>query len=113
MTWQARSMEEQRKEFVRLAPSDTILAQGVVPAFRDQFQVRLQVAGARQAGTGRLDGRPLTSATDLTLAHRSPIEARVLALRLKHPSWVWRKLSRKGRTATTADDREDMTSRPG
>ena len=28
-------------------------------------------------------------------------------------SWVWRKLSRKGRTATTADDREDMTSRQG
>ncbi len=28
-------------------------------------------------------------------------------------SWVWRKLSRKGRTASTADDREDMTSRRG
>ena len=28
-------------------------------------------------------------------------------------SWVWRKLSRKSRTASTVDDRADMTSRHG
>lgn len=92
MTWQAYTVEELRKEFVRLAQSDTIPIRELCRRFELSPKTGYKwLKRAEQGGDAWMadrSRRPRTSPRQTDPAS----EDRVVALRQQHPSWGGRKL---------------------
>ena len=92
MTWQARSVEEQRQEFVRLAHSDTIPIRALCRRFGISPKTGYKwLKRAEQGGDDWMADR--SRRPQKTPRHtEAAMEARIVALRQQHPSWGGRKL---------------------
>lgn len=93
MPWDTQDTMSLREEFVRLAIQEGANRREFVPAFRHQSADRLQMA---DAVCKRRDWRIAPAARNASPAQTpADVQAAVVELRLAHPAWGGRKISRR------------------